>query len=109
MEPIFKVGDKVRVKKREYDVCAYKHQFIDKMAELSGKIYTIAQVYPNNLLNTYQVKDDCTTYILKEKPYFLWSSGMLEIVEKVEENKNKQKEKIINAIHSSLKKQGIKV
>ena len=41
MEPIFKVGEKVRVKRRIGNSNDYKYTFVDDMAELSGKIFTI--------------------------------------------------------------------
>lgn len=79
MEPIFKVGERVRVKKR-IDSESYKYSFTDSMAQLSGQVFTIEQVVPNNNMNTgFSIPDDCALYILKEdRKNWSWSSGMLE-------------------------------
>lgn len=79
MEPIFKVGDRVRVKKR-IDDKSYKYSFTYDMAQLSGQVFTIEQVVPNNNMSTdYSIPDDCALYRLKEDGRnWSWSSGMLE-------------------------------
>lgn len=83
MEPIFKVGDKVKVKRRVGARGDYKYTFTDEMARLAGKIFTIRLVIPDHCRVRCNIPDDNTLYYLKEINSYPWSSGMLE---KVSEN-----------------------
>lgn len=82
MEPLFKVGDKVRIVKKRLDTRDYKYAFTDEMAKLAGNVYTISSIikYDNTL--RYPVYDDDCKYGLLEFPasVFTWSSGMFEAV-----------------------------
>lgn len=84
MEPIFKAGEKVRVKKRVGDSRDYRYTFSDTMAELSGKTFTISRVVPNRYGKEYSIPDDNTLYFLKEDTIgYAWSSGMLEKISEI--------------------------
>jgi hypothetical protein len=110
MEPIFKVGDKVIVLDRIYKEIDYKFNFTDDMLSLKGIIFTIETVFENFDRTECFVKDDCALYKLKEDSQsFSWSSGMLMKAESSSNKTFKIKEKIRNAMYSSLKKQGIKI
>lgn len=82
MEPIFKVGEKVRVKKRVGNRSSYKYSFEDNMARLVGNVFTIRIAFPDHCQTKCVVPDDNALYYLEEVSY-AWSSGMLE---KVSEN-----------------------
>lgn len=110
MEPIFKVGDKVIVINRVYNDSDYKFNFTDDMLNLKGNIFTIEIVYKDFDRTECFVKDDCALYKLKEDSQsFRWSSGMLNLAEPSSNKTLKIKEKMRNAIYSSLKKQGVKI
>lgn len=79
MEPLFKVGEKVRVKRRVGSREDYKFSFIDEMAALAGKKLTIERVIPDRDDSIKPVSDDNASYQMKEYCY-IWSSGMLEKV-----------------------------
>lgn len=81
MEPIFKVGDEVRVKNRIPNK-SYKYSFTEGMAKLSGKVFVIEEVRPNwNSDSDFDIPDDCALYKLKgDNDSWSWSSGMLELV-----------------------------
>lgn len=79
MEPLFKVGEKVRVKRRVGSKDDYKFSFVDEMAALAGKELTIESVIPNRNNSIKPVSDDNASYQMKESGY-TWSSGMLEKV-----------------------------
>lgn len=49
MKPKFKIGDKVRVCRREYRSNEYRFSFLDRMANLSGKVFEITSVIPAGL------------------------------------------------------------
>jgi len=115
MEPIFKVGDKVKIVDRIYKQYDYKFNFTDDMLSLIGCVFTIKNVYKDFDKTEHFVEDDNALYILKESK-FNWSSGMLmkanEYSLKSNENVTKTlkiKMKIENAVYSSLRKQGIKI
>ena len=79
MEPLYKVGDKVRIVERVHPYSDYRCGFTDNMAELAGKIFTVYNI--EGSANTVSnVPDDGHLYKLKEgacEPY-IWSSSMLE-------------------------------
>jgi hypothetical protein len=82
MEPIFKVGDEVKIKRRVGNRSNYKYSFEDNMAKLVGNVFTISSILPDHCQTKCIVPDDDALYHLKNVPY-AWSSGMLE---KVSEN-----------------------
>lgn len=84
MEPIFKVGEKVRVKERVDNKYAYRYSFEDTMAELSGKTFTISRAVPDRYGKKYSIPDDNTLYFLEEDTMgYAWSSGMLERISEI--------------------------
>lgn len=85
MEPLFKVGDVVRVKERIGDKADYKYSFVDEMANLSGKEFTVKEVGPDNYNEKFTIPDDNARYTLSGN-WYTWSSGMLELVSRKEES-----------------------
>lgn len=79
MEPLFKVGEKVRVRRRVGCKDDYKFSFSDEMAALAGKELTIERVLPDRNIFKKPVPDDNALYYMQESCYS-WSSGMLERV-----------------------------
>lgn len=79
MEPLFKVGDKVRVKRRVGSKDDYKFSFVDEMVALACKELTIERVLPDRNISKKPVPDDNALYYMQESGYS-WSSGMLEKV-----------------------------
>lgn len=74
---MFKVGDKVTIKKRVFDAMKYQLNFNNQMAELAGQVCTIIRVEKCKSLNNLEcVPDDGMVYYLKENGY-MWTSGML--------------------------------
>lgn len=81
MEPIFKVGDKVRIKKRTQPSDDYKYSFADAMAKLAGQIFIIKSVSADHNTKKRPVSDDNALYHLKEDVgNWSWASSMLERV-----------------------------
>lgn len=80
MEPIFKVGEKVRVKRRIGDNSDYKYGFTDNMTKLVGNVFTISSVTPDHCRIKCNIPDDNALYCLKEVDSHVWASGMLEKV-----------------------------
>lgn len=82
MEPLFKVGDKVRIVKRRLPSRAYKYGFSDEMTRLEGNIYTISSIIEKDNTLYLPIHDDDCRYQLLEFPAscFIWSSGMFEAV-----------------------------
>ena len=79
MEPLYKVGDKVRIVERVHPYSDYRCGFIDSMSELAGKIFTVGSVEGSGNI-VFNVPDDGHIYKLKGgacEPY-MWSSSMLE-------------------------------
>lgn len=84
MEPIFKIEEKVRVKRRVGDSHDYKYSFTDNMARLAGKTFTIIGVRPNISIIKCKYPDDNALYILKEdKDGYSWASSMLEKISEI--------------------------
>lgn len=86
MEPLFKVGDKVRIVERRLPSYSYKYGFSDEMARLEGNIYTISSITEKDNTLYLPIHDDDCRYKLSEYParYFTWSSGMFEAVHKAD-------------------------
>ena len=90
-EPLFKVGQFVRIKKREGDEGDYKYSFTDDMTAFEGDICVITDVVPNNMSGERKQKDDDAKYYLKGRDKeddspssYSWASSMLEAVESPE-------------------------
>lgn len=84
MEPIFKVGEKVRIKIRTDNEGDYKFGFTSSMNKYSGEIFTIKEVYPEYCLKEYKISDDNAKYVLKEdKDEYSWSSSMLDRISEI--------------------------
>lgn len=85
MEPLFKVGDVVRIKERIGNGGDYKYSFVDEMANLSGKEFTIKEIIPDDYNGKCTIPDDNARYSLYGN-WHAWSSGMLELVSREEES-----------------------
>ena len=118
MEPIFAVGEKVRVTEREFGSYAYKYNYTDEMSDaFEGKIVTISHVNPNYSNQECEVEDDQASYhIIEDHGNYRWSSGMFDKIsppyfsEESTTNKNKDiHKKVRNALYASLKEQGIDI
>lgn len=72
----YKVGDRVTIKVRTLGQSSYRHGFVDEMAELSGKQFTIRSV-SEGVPNSNRVPDDGYDYYLEETR-FTWASSMFE-------------------------------
>lgn len=90
-EPLFKVGQFVRIKKREGDGDDYKYCFTDDMTAFEGDVCVITNVIPNDLSGEREQKDDNARYSLKgqdkenDSPSnYNWASSMLEAAESPE-------------------------
>lgn len=80
MESTFKVGDRVRIKRRAGKASDYRFSFLDEMACLEEQIFTIKEIweYKGSPAN---IKDDGYKYKLLGDSYgFSWASSMLEKV-----------------------------
>jgi len=91
----YKVGDIVRIKKREGYGDDYPFSFSDSMAELAGTLCRISKIIPNQVDNDQEYKyfnGDYSEYELepldpadKRDFYFCWHSSMFEPVAKPQE------------------------
>ena len=80
MEPLYKEGDKVRVKERIGKDTDYRFSFVDEMDEpYRGKIVTIVSVEPIITDYSYYYPDDRYKYQIKEDGQrYNWASSMFE-------------------------------
>lgn len=78
MKATFKVGDRVRIKRRVGKPSDYSFSFPDEMACLEGQIFTIKEVWKYEY-SSANIKDDGYEYRLLEVG-FAWASSMLEKV-----------------------------
>ncbi len=76
MEPKYKVGDIVTIKKRTLGQSDYRHGFVSEMAELCGKQFKIRRV-EEGTLDANRIADDSYNYYL-EGLTFIWASSMFE-------------------------------
>ena len=90
-EPLFKVGQFVRIKKREGDEDDYKYSFTDDMAAFEGDICVINRVRPNFSPHESKQSDDNALYGLSghnkgnnDPSRYNWASSMLEAIESPE-------------------------
>lgn len=78
MEATFKIGDRVRIKRRVGEKGDYTFSFPDEMACLEGQIFTVREVRKYKISPAY-IKDDGYEYHLLEDGYNRsWASSMLE-------------------------------
>lgn len=79
-DPLYKEGDKVRIKERIGETEDYRFSFVDKMDELyRGKIVTIVSVKPISIRGLYYYPDDGYKYQIKEDMQkYNWASSMFE-------------------------------
>lgn len=80
MTPLFKVGQKVRIKKREGKDDDYKYSFVDDMANMAGQIVTVTEVMPAFSHESRKYADDCAKYYI-DIGSWSWASSMLEPIE----------------------------
>lgn len=94
----YKVGDKVRIKRRERKGDEYPFTFVDDMALLEGKVYTISAISTvSHLRETELYNGDPHKYKLAEDSLsFNWHSSMFEPAEYVEEKVPAPKEEFRN-------------
>lgn len=75
MEPLYKVGDKVKVIARKARASDYRFGFLNTMCVYAGQIVTIASVSTPPKSGTFQ--DDGYLYkILEDKENYWWASSM---------------------------------
>lgn len=80
MEATFKIGDRVRIKRRVGKPSDYSFSFPDEMAYLEGQIFTIKEVWKYEY-SSANIKDDgYQYYLLEDGNIFAWASSMLEKV-----------------------------
>lgn len=106
MEPLYKAGDKVIVKVREFDESDYKFTFTNDMNKLQGKIFTIESVRPNAYGRRLMTEDDCAAYRFKEDTRFTWASSMFE---PANSNEHNLKRRIRKILYASLIEAGIEI
>lgn len=81
MEPLFKVGEKVRIKKRTGKEDDYKYSFTNTMSRLAGEIFTIKEVEADYDVEVKVIPDDDALYtLLEDNNKMGWASSMLEKV-----------------------------
>lgn len=83
MKATFKVGDRVRIKRRVGKPSDYSFSFPDEMACLEGQIFTVREVkkYESSLayIKLAYIKDDGYQYhLLGDGNNWSWASSMLE-------------------------------
>lgn len=81
MEPIYKIGDQVKIAERTGSYGNYRFGFSDVMARYAGQIFTIGDVRPACQDATFHIKDDCYKYKLIGIDEYIWASSMLEPVD----------------------------
>lgn len=76
MEPLYKVGDKVKVITRKADSSDYRFSFVDSMTKYAGEIVTIASVNSTTESSTI-IRDDGYRYkIVEDRGVYSWASSM---------------------------------
>ena len=78
MEPKYKVGDVVTIKKREGTSTDYSFCFVDAMAALSGKQFKVTKVSKDMFPPTRKFPDDGFRYHLNDPGDYNWASSMFE-------------------------------
>lgn len=78
MEPKYKVGDIVTIKKREGTSVDYSFCFTDAMAAFSGKQFKVIRVSKDMVPSTRKFPDDGFRYHLNDPGHYNWASSMFE-------------------------------
>lgn len=83
----YKVGDKVRIKRRERKGDEYPFTFVDDMADLEGKVYTIKSI---SIVSFFRETELCNGdphkyRLVEDSCQFSWHSSMFEPAEYAEE------------------------
>lgn len=78
MEPKYKVGDTVTIKKRDGKSFEYSFTFVDEMAKLAGKQFKVIRIHGSDLSPNKIIPDDGFRYILDDPKQFNWASSMFE-------------------------------
>ena len=76
MEPKYKVGDIVTIKKREGDENDYNFTFVDGMAKLAGQKFKVVRISP--VESRRKIPDDGFKYNLNDPAEYNWASSMFE-------------------------------
>lgn len=77
MEPKYKVGDIVTIKKREGNSTDYNFSFVDGMAKLAGQQFKVIQI-SMGLMPGRKIPDDGFRYSLDDPGHYTWASSMFE-------------------------------
>ena len=78
MEPKYKVGDIVTIKKRQGSGIAYTFTFVDGMAKLAGQQFKVIRVSKSDLGPNREIPDDGFRYNLDDPQHYYWASSMFE-------------------------------
>lgn len=76
MEPKYKIGDIVTIKKREGHESDYNFTFVDGMAKLAGQQFKVVGVSPVD--SKRKIPDDGFKYTLNDPCEYSWASSMFE-------------------------------
>lgn len=86
----FKVGDKVKIKKRIGEQEEYPYDFVDGMAALEGKVFVIKKIESTQNHNSRKYSNgDPNQYYLDDAGY-MWHSSMFERVSQDSKVKQEQ-------------------
>lgn len=77
MEPKYKVGDIVTIKKREGQSIDYNFTFVDGMAKLAGQQFKVIRI-SMGLMSGRKIPDDGFRYSLDCPGNYIWASSMFE-------------------------------
>lgn len=77
----YKVGDKVRILKREKASHEYPFSFVDEMNDLAGETFTIKRIELNTICDRAKYNGDFHQYHLDEPGDWNWHSSMFEKVD----------------------------
>ena len=77
MEPLYKVGDKVKIITRKTCSGDYRFGFVDDMSNRAGEIVTIKSVEPTTTSLHIIIEDDGYKYkIVEDRGQYCWASSM---------------------------------
>lgn len=77
----YKVGDKVRILKREKNHSDYPFGFVNDMLKFVGNIFTIKKIEFNNICDKDKYNGDFHQYVLNTPESWTWHSSMFERVD----------------------------
>lgn len=76
MEPLYKIGDRVRIITRTAKQYDYRFGFVDNMTKYTGEIVTIASVSSTSSPSMI-IRDDGYRYkIVEDSNFYSWASSM---------------------------------